>query len=1304
MLLILQLRLKIMIIIAVLGLSHFLEAQQVSIAREWNEEVLGAITRDLARPTVHARNLFHTSIAMYDVWAVYQPDATPFFLGKNIGGFEFEFDPDFSPPFFQSSIDQSISFAVYRLLLHRFEGSPGQDRTFQAITLKMQSKGYDTTNESTDYLTGGPAELGNYIAEKMIEFGNQDGSNEAMDYANLFYEPVNPPLTMDESGNPDLIDINRWQPLNISDAVDQAGNPVEDILPFLSPEWGNVYPFSLTEEDVSIYHRDGNDYRVFMDPGPPIFLDENNSACESDLFKTGFLMVSIWQSHLDPADTTLWDISPASFGNMGPLPDDWSNYEDYYNFFDGGDISSGHAVNPVSGEPYEPQIVKRADYARILAEFWADGPDSETPPGHWFSIYNHVRDHSLFENRWMGEGYILSDLEYDLRAYLLLGGAMHDAAIAAWSVKGFYDYIRPVSAIRYLGQMGQCSDPDDLSYNPLGFPLIPGYVELIRPGDDLEGENQENIGKIKLFTWRGPDYIDNPLTDVAGVGWILAEDWWPYQRPSFVTPPFAGFVSGHSTYSRAAAEVMTLMTGTPFFPGGMGEFYAPANDFLEFENGPSEDIYLQWATYRDASDQTSLSRIWGGIHPAVDDIPGRIIGYTLGRQAVNFMNEFLELPPPLVESISVSTTSVNLSNVSDTFQITIHFDRRMDVEKKPELLLQANGIEFDFINSDDGSWVTDSSFQADLVADSIDFVISNPSLIIRNTKSWTMIQLQDSIHLIELLIDLKRPELTDLTTNYQLLNIINTENENLSLNLLFNKACQTTENPQISFPNIFGADSILIFIDSLSAWSNDSTFIAVYEVASGFEFRDSIDIQIAGVLDLAGNSMDTFSAENFFYLDTNAPELVNLETQRPILNISNIDSMVSVVLAFSEKCMTAEEPIISFLSNDDTEVDFSRIDSLSGWENDSIYSAQFSVIAEVTNLQFIGIEVSGIEDLSQNEMGLFTMEDFMILDLIRPELMDFELSHSLINVKTADEEFFEISLFFNEACDTTEQPLMVFSGLETNDFLTLSDILSTWQSDSTYLAVFEISDEEIEISDISISIDNTRDIAGNELIALEIPNLFSIDTRPPGLVSVTANAYTIETEDIGEGGLIVTTIFDEPMNTSFDVFVEWVYSNVTVEKPLVLNTELSGWEDDTTWVAVYDVQGIDFMDNDVGLIISSAEDLAENKMISWEESSFIAIDIQPVSTDDFERVSTISLFPNPIRAGENLILRSDLNLKQAVSYEIFDNKGSLVLSGKEEWLSGKTIEISTANLTVGMYLMYINAGGAVLIKNFVIHQ
>lgn len=149
----------------------------------------------------------------------------------------------------------------------------------------------------------------------------------------------------------------------------------------------------------------------------------------------------------------------------------------------------------------------------------------------------------------------------------------------------------------------------------------------------LAGQNNENVGKIKLKAWRAHDYIGNPDTDVAGVGWILADNWWPYQRPTFVTPPFAGYISGHSTFSRAAAEVMTLLTGDEYFPGGMGEFYAHRNQYLVFEDGPSTDIVLQWATYRDASDQCSLSRIWGGIHPPIDDIPGRILGQKIGVAA-----------------------------------------------------------------------------------------------------------------------------------------------------------------------------------------------------------------------------------------------------------------------------------------------------------------------------------------------------------------------------------------------------------------------------------------------------------------------------------------------------------------------------------------------------------------------------------------------------------------------------------------------------------------------------------------------
>jgi hypothetical protein len=109
-----------------------------------------------------------------------------------------------------------------------------------------------------------------------------------------------------------------------------------------------------------------------------------------------------------------------------------------------------------------------------------------------------------------------------------------------------------------------------------------------------------------------------------------------------VTPPFPGYISGHSTYSRAAAEVLTRLTGSEFFPGGMSQFEIHANEFLVFEEGPSVDMTLQWATYRDAAEQSALSRIWGGIHPPLDDVPGRRIGIEVGNAAYDFAAAYFD--------------------------------------------------------------------------------------------------------------------------------------------------------------------------------------------------------------------------------------------------------------------------------------------------------------------------------------------------------------------------------------------------------------------------------------------------------------------------------------------------------------------------------------------------------------------------------------------------------------------------------------------------------------------------------------
>src|SRR5436190_7828083 len=121
--------------------------------------------------------------------------------------------------------------------------------------------------------------------------------------------------------------------------------------------------------------------------------------------------------------------------------------ENFYKLEQGGDIGTGRPANPYTGQPYQPQMVPRGDFTRVLAEFWADGPSSETPPGHWFTLLNYVSDHPLVEKRFQGQGPMLDDLEWDVKSYLAMGGALHDVAVAVWGAKGWYDSIRPISAI-----------------------------------------------------------------------------------------------------------------------------------------------------------------------------------------------------------------------------------------------------------------------------------------------------------------------------------------------------------------------------------------------------------------------------------------------------------------------------------------------------------------------------------------------------------------------------------------------------------------------------------------------------------------------------------------------------------------------------------------------------------------------------------------------------------------------------------------------------------------------------------------
>jgi len=569
------------------------EHPEWSVARLWNEALLDAIRRDIPMPTVHARNLFHLSAAMWDAWAAYAPDATGYFVNEKHAARDVA-----------AARDEAISYAAYRLLEHRYLRSGGASDSIPQFDALMAALCYPTEVITTE--GDGPAALGNRIAATIVAFGLTDGANEAGGYQATGYRPVNEPLVVKESGAV-MADPNRWQPLEIDNMVTQNGIPLASgPQQVIGTHWGHVASFALPA---------GGEAGLPLDPGAPPLLGDAGSDRE---FKDSTVEVIRLSSLLDPTAGVMVDISPGALGN-NPL---------------GTNDGAGHELNPATGLPYEPNLVNQADFARTLAEFWADGPKSETPPGHWNTLANEVSDTLAPDLRIGGAGAVVDRLEWDVKLYLALNGAAHDAAIAAWGVKGYYDTARPICMIRYLGGRGQSSDPAGPSYDPEGLPLVPGLVELVTSESSAPGERHaalaEHEGEVAVLSWRGVP--EDPETEIGGVGWLPAADWMPYQLPTFVTPAFPAYVSGHSTFSRAAAEVMAAFTGSEFFPGGLGEWVEAAGS-LDFEAGPTADVTLQWATYFDAADQAGLSRLYGGIHISADDLAGRVMGASIGQAA-----------------------------------------------------------------------------------------------------------------------------------------------------------------------------------------------------------------------------------------------------------------------------------------------------------------------------------------------------------------------------------------------------------------------------------------------------------------------------------------------------------------------------------------------------------------------------------------------------------------------------------------------------------------------------------------------
>lgn len=566
-----------------------------SIARRWNEQLLGAIRRDLPRPTVHARNLFHVSAAMWDAWATYDATARGVFNSERLTATDTE-----------AARTEAISYAAYRMLDHRYRtaiGGPVSEACFRAFMTKL---GYSPDNVGT---TGdSPSAVGNRLAQAIIDATQNDGANETNNYADTtMFMSMAVPLSVENPGAP-ASNVDLWQPLDLAIAATQNGIPLAaGVQKYIGAQWGKVTPFALVRAPGAM---------TYVDPGPaPMLTPATMDWAVEVIRKSSQLAVTSEQM----------DISPGAYGNNSL----------------GANDGTGHPMNPVTGQPYAAQVVPVGDFGRVLAEFWADGPKSETPPGHWNVLANQAFAHPMFVRKWRGVGAVMSPLEWDVRAYLALNGAVHDAAIAAWEVKRVYLCSRPITQIRTSGALGQSSDASLPSYNAKGLPLVPGLIELVTaetaaPGGRHEGF-QNAIGQVVLHTWKGEP---GDIHRVSGVGWVRAVEWVPYQKRDFVTPAFPGFISGHSTFSRAAAVVMSEMTGSEFFPGGLGETAISAGNSLTFEAGPTKAITLQWGTYFDAADQAGQSRIWGGIHITADDFAGRKVGAVVGAAAITKAETF----------------------------------------------------------------------------------------------------------------------------------------------------------------------------------------------------------------------------------------------------------------------------------------------------------------------------------------------------------------------------------------------------------------------------------------------------------------------------------------------------------------------------------------------------------------------------------------------------------------------------------------------------------------------------------------
>ena len=113
--------------------------------------------------------------------------------------------------------------------------------------------------------------------------------------------------------------------------------------------------------------------------------------------------------------------------------------------------------------------------------------------------------------------------------------------------------------------------------------------------------------------------------------WQDAGLWIPNQPSTFPTPPFPEYISGHSSFSRAAAEVLKRFNNSDNF--GFSVSFPAGSSVIEPGAVPATTVTLTFPTLTNAADQAGLSRRYGGIHFQTADMQARQVGLMIGGQA-----------------------------------------------------------------------------------------------------------------------------------------------------------------------------------------------------------------------------------------------------------------------------------------------------------------------------------------------------------------------------------------------------------------------------------------------------------------------------------------------------------------------------------------------------------------------------------------------------------------------------------------------------------------------------------------------